>query len=90
MAVYSITYDLNKETSSKDYNGLYRVIKSFTAWARICDSSYVVETSMTPDQMYDAFAPYLDDNDYLMIFSVARPYSGRNTTDVIEWLRQRM
>lgn len=87
MSVLLITYDLNKP--GQDYADLYKQMKQF-AWAKLSESSYAVETDLSPKQMYDLLAPYLDSTDTLFVITLNRPYYGQGSKEVIAWLEPRL
>jgi hypothetical protein len=90
MAVLLITYDLNREGSSRsDYTEILKQIKK-TAWARLSESSYAIETSETPEQVFNRLQPHLDPNDYLTVITLNRPWYGRQSQTVLDWLKQRL
>lgn len=90
MAVYSITYDLNNETTRRDHNGIRKAIQAFPAWTKLCDSSYLVDTPLSAGQVYDVLSPHVDSDDHVMVLPVVRPYAGRNRVEVLAWLRERV
>ena len=90
MAVLLVTYDLNKEGNSRsDYTEILKQIKR-TAWAHLSDSSYAIETSETPQQVFKRLEPHLDPNDYLMVITLNRPWWGQHSREVLDWLLQRL
>jgi len=90
MALLLITYDLKKETNSKDYEGIIGIIKKTGDWARLSESSYAVQTEETPKSLYDQLTKFLDNNDKLMVVTFSKPYFGRHSQAVIDWLAARM
>ena len=78
MSVLLVTYDLNKP--GQDYTDLLKVIKRHS-WAKLSESSYAVETDLTPHQLYSQLEPYLDSSDnplcYHVDSSVLRQRSAR-------------
>lgn len=87
MSVKLVTYDLNKP--GQNYEGLLKQIKQF-AWARLSESSYAVETDLTPKALYDLLSPYLDASDTLLVITLTAPYYGRASKEVIDWLERRL
>ena len=85
-----LTYDLNKEKSKADYDGFYEVIKSYPSWARLSESSYAIETSDSPQAIYNKLKPYIDDNDNVLILTLTPPYWGQHSKEVIDWLQKRL
>ena len=86
MTVYIVTYDLNKET--KRPNIVDEVKKK--PWAMLSESSYAIDTTETPQQVYNRFTKYLDANDALLVISLRQPYYGQTSDEVHAWLKQRL
>lgn len=86
MAVYVIAYDLNKETVRPK---IVDEIKN-TAWAKLSESSYAVDTSETAQQVYDRMFKFLDENDNLYVIPLRKPYAGWGPKAVVEWLNKRL
>jgi len=81
-----VSYDLNKEV--KRPNIVAEVKK--TDWARLSESSYVIDTSETPEQVHARFKKHLDSNDFFFVMRVTKPYTGWGPKDVVEWLDDKM
>lgn len=84
MSTLLVTYDLNLE--SKRPNITKKLKDSFPSWAKLSESSYAIETNMTPMQVYGVFEPLLDGNDNLLVITLKRPYYGQASKEVIDWL----
>lgn len=65
---YEISYDLI--TPGKDYNGLYDAIKSLGPWAHALKSSWLVQTNLSANDIYDKLSRSLDKNDYIFIVEI--------------------
>lgn len=76
MAAYMITYDLN--SSGQKYDKVIQAIKdsSTGAWCSYWKSSYLIKSSLTPNQISDNIKPHLDSNDRLIIIEVKNNYQG--------------
>lgn len=87
MAVYIVTYDLNKETVRPK---ITEEVKASPRWAMLSESSYAISTTETPDQVYSRFTKYLDGNDTLYVITLRRPYTGRGPKEVNDWLEKNL
>lgn len=85
MSVKLITYDLNSP-GQKHAKVLAKIKDDYPAWAKLSESSYAVNTTDSPSTIFNAFRSLLDDNDYFLCITLSRPYAGRNSKDVIDWL----
>jgi hypothetical protein len=83
MSVLLITYDLNKP--GQDYKDLLDYIKRFP-WAKLSESSYAIETNMTPIQVYNAIKGMVDTNDNVYIVTLTVPWYGQGRPEVNQWL----
>ncbi|WP_172558132.1 hypothetical protein [Vibrio fluvialis] len=87
MSVYSISYDLN--APGKKYDELYNQIKDFNGWLHLLDSTWLVSTNLTADQVFQRLTPYLDNNDSVFVSKVnANQYAGWLTQEKWDWIRQ--
>ena len=89
MAVYMITYDLNKE--GQNYDKVIGAIKDcaiscYSGWK----SSYLIKSSMTAKQIRDNIAQYLDGNDALLVIEVKDNYNGRLEESDWDIIRERI
>jgi len=82
MAVYIVTYDLNKETKRPD---ILSDIKK-TSWAKLSESSYAISTTETPTEVYNRLSKHIDNNDNLYVITLKKPYYGKGPKDVNDWL----
>jgi hypothetical protein len=90
MQVLIVTYDLKKEPNSENYSAILSVIKGEKNWAKLSESSYAMHTTMTPQLVYERVKPYLDQNDEFLVITLTKPYFGRHSKAVIDWLRGKM
>lgn len=86
--VYLITYDLNRP--GQNYDGLYKAIKKLGAWWHYLDSTWLVDTNLSSDQIYARIKPHVDDNDHFLIIKVTRDYTGWLPKKAWEWIKQRV
>ncbi len=82
MSVYLVTYDLNRETKRPP---IVEEIKK-TAFAKLSESSYAIDTLETVSQVYRRFSRYIDDNDTLYVITLSRPWTGQGPEGVNRWL----
>jgi hypothetical protein len=90
MTVLLVTYDLDRERSSQDYESILKVIKREKNWARLSESSYAVKTDRTPRALYEELEQFLDEGDKLLVFTLTKPYYGRHAPKIIDWLAPKL
>jgi hypothetical protein len=83
MAVYLITYDLNRETTRPP---IVDRIKAYGDWAMLSESSYAISTNQTAEQVYANLQALLDQNDQIYIITLKKPWYGYGPKQVNEWL----
>jgi len=84
-----ITYDLNKP--GKDYSDLYKAIKATSSsWWHYLTSVWLVDTSLSTQQIYQRLKGHIDQNDELFIVRITRDYKGYLPRKAWEWLRNRV
>ncbi|OME23405.1 hypothetical protein [Paenibacillus odorifer] len=87
MSVHVVSYDLNK--GGKDYEGLYKVLKSFAYWHYL-DSTWLIYSSLTATQLFEKLKPHIDANDTCLVIKVTPEYSGWLTQDAWDWIKQHL
>lgn len=90
MAVLLVTYDLNKEGKSKvDYNKFYKIRDAYDH-VKLSESSYALNTTETPTEVYNKLKPVIDTNDHVYIISLKRPYMGYGPKATNDWLEKNL
>lgn len=82
---YIISYDLSKP--GQNYEELLKRIKSYSTWARLGGSAYIIETESNYVQVRDYLMQVLDKNDKLFVGEVSAPAAWYGLgTEVSNWL----
>jgi hypothetical protein len=87
MSTLLITYDLNKP--GQNYEELKKYIDKF-AWARLSESSYAIETSLSPEQIYSELSGIIDSSDTVYIVTLTNPWYGQGSKEVNQWLSEHL
>lgn len=85
--VLLITYDLKRPV--QNYAALHEEIKRGGTWWHHLESTWIIETTESPQQMYNRLVRHIDQNDRLLIIEVKRNYWGWLTDKAWEWLNGR-
>jgi hypothetical protein len=88
MAVFLVTYDLNRETNRP--NITKRIRDGYPSWAKLSESSYAISTGNTVDEVHNYLKPVLDSNDNIYIITLKKPYTGFGPKDVNDWLENNL
>lgn len=86
MTVYCVSYDLNK--AGQNYNPLYEELKSSPGYWHYLDSTWLISTSETAEQLSARIRTNIDDNDNLLVIKVVRDYAGWLPSKAWEWINQ--
>jgi hypothetical protein len=88
MPVLSVQYDLYKEPG-RVYAELIDSLEEFPAWCRPTESSWLIETDLTPQQVVVHLKPHLHKMDKLLVVPVAPDQGWRSwglSEEVAEWV----
>lgn len=84
--LYMIGYDLNKP--GQDYTPLFDAIKAMSnAWWHYLDSTWLIESSYSAEQIRDHLSTVIDMNDELLVAAISAPAAWVGFSDKgSEWL----
>ena len=82
--VYLITYDLR--VPGQNYSDLIKEIKAIGDWAKPCESTWFVKSTLTAEAIKDRLTA-IDATDRLVVISVSRPWwTDGLDKDVLDWM----
>jgi len=82
-----VTYDLkNKE---QDYSTFYDMVHSYP-YTKITETSCAIETTESPEEIFDGLWPWIDPHDRVMVFELAKSWSGIGSEEAQQWLKERV
>ncbi len=84
--IISIDYDLFKPV--QEYEDLIKEIKSLGAWAHALKSTWLVQTNLTPAQVYSQLIQHLDSDDKMLVDVLTPQRMGYLDKEVIDWLEK--
>ncbi|MFV8869115.1 hypothetical protein [Serratia fonticola] len=87
MTIYTVSYDLNKK--GQNYNGLYEELKK-TDHLHVLDSTWFVNTNESADVLSQRLRSRVDENDYILVIKVTKPYQGWLKKASWEWINSRI
>jgi hypothetical protein len=85
--IFSINYDLRRP--GQDYSGLYEAIKSCGPWWHYLESTWLVDTSLTAEQIWKTLSGHVDKNDRVLVIGVTQQYQGWLSSTAWEWINSR-
>ncbi len=85
MRVLIVSYDLREP--GQNYERLIELVKSYTTWARLGGSAYLIYTDATPKQVRDRLKEALDAGDKLYVGVSPAPAAWAGMPDnVSNWI----
>lgn len=85
--IYAINYDLKRP--GQNYEALYSAIKSCGAAWHYLGSTWLVDTSLTAQGVWNKLEPHVDKNDFFLVIGVTREYQGWLPQEAWEWINSR-
>jgi len=85
MELLSVMYQINSKPHFVDFQNLVSEYKH----RKISNSSYIIETKLSPTELYEEFRIHLNPGDTLIISKFAKPWRGHSDKGVIDWLSER-
>lgn len=86
--IYAINYDLKRP--GQNYEKLYEAIKSCGVWWHYLGSTWLVDTSLDANAIWERLSPHVDKNDLVLVIGVTRRYNGWLPKDAWDWLNSRV
>lgn len=86
MTVYCVSYDLNK--TGQNYTDLHAELKNSPSWWHHLDSTWLIFTAESAEQLFSRLARHIDSNDQLLIVKVAREYQGWLSGEAWKWINE--
>ena len=84
MKAFSISYDL--KVPGRDYTSLYKALTRSGKWWHYLDSTWIVITNESTQQIWQRLAPHIDKNDYMLIIEIVNNVQGWLPKDAWDWI----
>lgn len=78
-----VTYDLNNESQRPP---IVKAISEIGACVRLSESSYAINTDLSPQQIYDSLNSMIDQDDQLYVIRLGNLYAGFGPEKVNQFL----
>lgn len=85
--IYAINYDLKRP--GQNYDELYKAIRSCGETWHYLGSTWLIDTPLAADSIWQRLRSHVDTNDFFLIVGVTRDYSGWLPKAAWEWIRAR-
>jgi len=86
--VYNVSYDLNK--AGKDYKGLHDELKSTSGYFHLLDSTWLLHTSESANQIWERLKKHVDSDDRILVAQITSNKQGWLSKTAWEWLDARL
>jgi hypothetical protein len=87
VACYIISYDLRRD---KDYESLYKAIKSYDTWAHILESTWAIVTEKTATEIREYLRKFTDSDDGLFVVKSGSEAAWVNVICKNQWLKDNL
>ena len=84
--VYLVSYDLRRRR--RDYKGLIDELQNSRGWWHYLDSTWLISTQESVEQLAARLTPHFDNNDSLLVIEVRRNYQGLLPKEAWDWIDQ--
>lgn len=84
MKAFSITYDL--KAPGRNYEELYEAIKASGKWWHFLESTWIVVSNESSQQIWNRLANKVDRNDFVLIIEVRRDCYGWLPQEAWNWI----
>ena len=86
MKAFSINYDLR--APGREYKKLYDAIRASGKWWHYLDSTWIVATDESAQQIWNRLKDHIDKNDYLLIIEVRDNSQGWLPEKAWNWIHR--
>jgi hypothetical protein len=83
---FCVSYDLNDP--GQHYEALYNELKSSSGWWHYLDSTWLISTAETADQLAHRLYGVIDKNDRLLVIAVGRDNQGWLPKAAWDWINR--
>lgn len=85
--IYAINYDLRQP--GRDYSGVFSAIKSCGAWWHYLESTWLVDSRMSAEAIWDRIKAHVHRDDSVLIHAVGRDHQGWLPQRAWDWINNR-
>lgn len=87
MPVLLISCDIRNDEERR--RRLAEIVKEYDEWLALSDSTYLISTNHSCDDILDSLAKKIpgDNDDALFVLTVPQPYNGRLPAKVKQWFQ---
>lgn len=87
MALYNVSYDLYQGNKNHNYDDLYNALKATGTWAKIVESTWLVETDESALDFTNRLLTHMDPQDRIAVMQVRGGVAWRGLGKKVEdWI----
>jgi hypothetical protein len=86
MKVFAVNYDL-RVRRKPDYKGLEEELQNSPKWWHYLESTWLILTNETPDQLWSRIASHIHDQDRVLIIEVRDNCQGWLPKEAWDWIK---
>ena len=86
--IYAVNYDLR--APCRNYTGLYEAIRSCGAWWHYLGSTWLIDTPLGIDGVWERLAPHIDADDSVLVISIGDRRQGWLPQKAWAWINERL
>ena len=90
MNVLLITYDLKKKRKTPRPDMAEEIQGLGSSHTRLSESCYVIVTSKSIENVYDALEDVIDEGDNLHVATISAPWIGHDKERVTTWMKENL
>jgi len=87
MSVLAVIFE--KVNQDMDYSGLVDNIIEYNH-VRLNKTSYLIQSSSSPKQVYNELRSFIASGDTLMVFELRKKWHGRGQNELVDWVSTRL
>lgn len=80
-----VSYDLDAATN---HAPLFEALKQQGTWWHYLTSTWLISTTKTPEQVYNALVPSMVQSDRILVFELGKAYNGWLPREAWDWIQQ--
>lgn len=84
--VFIVSYDLNRP--GQNYEGLLEEIRRSPGWLHPMQSTWLIYTNESAQQLSDRLLKYIDGSDRLILMPASKPVLGWLTQESWDWINK--
>jgi hypothetical protein len=85
MRTYQVVYDLR--APGRNYEELHKALKNYPNWARPTESTWIINSGSTAEQIANDLMKHIDTNDRLLVTRLSGEWASYGLQqDVVKWL----